>query len=359
MKKVFFTVGPTALYPQIKEYLAQGIEENIFSLPHRSKEFTDIIHNTVDELKKLLNIPDNFYIFFMSSGTECMERIIENLVEKSSFHFVNGYFAERFYNFALSLKKTPHFVNCEFGKNFNFNNIEIPSESELVCLTQNETSTGAAIDMEAIYNLKKIYPDKIFALDIVSSVPYVKIDFNYIDCAFFSVQKGLGMPSGMGIIVLNKKCIDKTKYLQNKNINIGSYHNFINLSGNAEVFQTAMTPNMLAIYLCGKVSEYLYKYGIEKIRMETEQKAKLLYDIFENNKIIYPAVKNASDRSQTTLVFNIIISPSEILNKLNDKKFVISRGYKDFKDKQIRIGNFPVHKIEDVENLIEAFKLII
>lgn len=359
MKKIFFTVGPTALYPQIKEYINQGIEENIFSQNHRSKEFTDVVRDTVTELKELLNIPDNFQIFFLSSGTECMERIIENLVEEKSLHFVNGFFAERFYNIARQLKKNAEAVKTDFGYSFEFDKINIPFNSELFCFVQNETSTGVALKMNEIYELKKRFPEVIFAVDVVSSVPFVNIDFNFIDVAFFSVQKGFGMPSGMGIVIINKKCIEKTKYLREQNLNIGTYHNFINLSSNAENFQTAMTPNMLAIYLCGKVSEYLNKTGREKIRNETEIKAKMIYDFFEKNKFISPFVKDPSDRSMTTLVFNVNGNADEIIKKLDEKGFVISRGYKDFRDSQIRIGNFPMHTTEDVTNLLNVFNSFI
>ena len=70
-------------------------------------------------------------------------------------------------------------------------------------------------------------------------------------------------------------------------------------------------------------------------------------------------MKKHSDRSQTTLVMNVNKNPEVLLNKLNEKGFVLSNGYKDYKDSQIRIGNFPMHTIEDVKNLIKAFKSIL
>jgi phosphoserine aminotransferase len=359
MKKIYFTTGPTALYPQIKDYLNLAIDENIFSLSHRSNQFTNIIHETVDGLKKLLNIPDGFQIFFLSSGTECMERIIQNLVKKKSYHFINGYFGERFYNIAKQLKKTPKFKKTKFGTGFDYKNLNIPIDSELVCFVQNETSTGVALNMNEVYKLKNKYPHKIFAIDAVSGVPNEDIDFKYIDCAFFSVQKGFGMPSGMGVLIINKKCIEKAKYLKEKNISIGSYHNFLNLSENADKYQTAMTPNMLSIYLCGKICNYLNKYGIDKIRKETRQKADLIYSYSKFNDLISPFVHNPLDWSRTTIVLNAKRNVYTILNSLEEKGFVLSRGYKDFRDLQIRIGNFPMHTIEDVKNLIEAFKSIL
>jgi phosphoserine aminotransferase len=355
MNKKYFTVGPTEIFPEAKKIMLKAIDDKIFSLSHRSREFTAINYHTEKELKKLMGIPDDFYVLYVASATEAMERIIQNLTEKKSFHFINGYFAERFYNISKQLKKKPYPVRVKFGEGFDFDKVKIPRDAELVCITQNETSTGAAIDMRDIYKIKKRNPDKIIAVDVVTSVPYINIDFKKIDCVFFSVQKGFGMPPGLGVIIIRKSCIDKTVYLKNKNINIGSYHNFITLAGNAEKNQTAVTPNIPAIYLLGKLCEEMNKKGINKIRKETEAKSELLYEYFEKNINIKPFVKDKKLRSKTTLVFNVNNNPDVIVSKLAKKGFVISRGYRDFKDSQIRIGNFPVHKLSDIKKMIRVF----
>ncbi|MCX6166195.1 MAG: aminotransferase class V-fold PLP-dependent enzyme, partial [Ignavibacteriae bacterium] len=106
-----------------------------------------------------------------------MERIIQNLVEKKSFHFINGYFAGRFYNIAKQLKKKPYQKKANLKNGFGFDKIVIPENAELVCFTQNETSTGMSIEMQDIYTIKEKNPNKLVAVDVVSSVPYVNIDF--------------------------------------------------------------------------------------------------------------------------------------------------------------------------------------
>ena len=168
------------MFPQIKDYIDQAIDEKILSLSHRSERFSEVYKFTNDNLKKLLGIPEDYYIFFLSSATECMERIIENLVEEKSFHFVNGFFAERFYNYALKLKRNPEIAKTVFGNSFDFAKYEIPLSTELICITHNETSTGVAINLQDIYELKNKYPDVLVAMDIVTSVPHYKIDYSKI-----------------------------------------------------------------------------------------------------------------------------------------------------------------------------------
>ncbi|MEO8210268.1 MAG: aminotransferase class V-fold PLP-dependent enzyme [bacterium] len=355
MNKIFFTPGPTHLYPEVKNYIEHALAENICSINHRSKEFMEIYKSTADSLKVLLNIPDNCNIFFLNSATECMDRIIQNTVEERSFHFVNGAFAERFYKTAIELNKKAEKIEAAYGDGFNFDKLEIKNNPEVICITQNETSTGVAINPENIYKLKDLYPAALLAVDIVTSAPYVNLDYNKIDTAFFSVQKGFGLPAGLGVLIVNDKCLDKTRAMKNKNLSIGSYHNFISLYDNAIKYQTTETPNMLGIYLLGKVCEYLNMYGIDKVRRETEEKANLLYNFFDEHNSCKPFVKNKSDRSKTIIEIDVGGKQNEFKKALADIGILVGSGYGKLNETHIRIANFPMHRIEDVKKIIAAF----
>jgi phosphoserine aminotransferase len=334
----------------------QALDENVCSINHRSKEFENIYKFTEDSLKFLLNIPQDRHIFFLSSATECMDRIVQNCVEFDSFHFLNGAFAERFYKTAVELNKNALKTEVDYGKSFDFNNIKINNSPELICITHNETSTGVAFSTDEIYKLKKTYPESLVAVDIVTSAPYVNLDFTKIDCAFFSVQKGFGLPAGLGVLIVNDACLNKAKKLKTGKSGIGSYHNFISLYENALKYQTTETPNVLGIYLLGKVSDELNKYGIEKIRNETEVKAEMLYDFFDKNNSLKPFVKNIQDRSKTIINVETGSRQNEIKKKLSENGIIVGSGYGKLKDTQIRIANFPMHKEADVKKIIEVIK---
>ena len=331
------------------------MELDICSIYHRSDKFIEIYKSVSNSLRNLLKLPDGFRIFFLGSATECMDRIIQNLVHKKSFHFVNGAFSERFYNTAVELEKDAQKIGAEYGKGFDFD-IKIPDEAELICFTQNETSTGVQISPGKIHKVRREYPGKLVAVDIVSSFPFAELDFNFIDAAFFSVQKGLGMPSGLAVLIVNEKCIQKAKHIKNElKGNIGSYHNFIKLSENARKFQPTETPNMLGIFVLSKVLNQISEYGIEKIRKETKEKSKLLYDYFERCEIAEPFVKNPEDRSDTVITITTE-KKSQIMNALKDEGYILSHGYGKFRNEQLRIGNYPMHGIEDLEKIIAIIK---
>lgn len=354
MQKIYFTVGPTQLYPTVAKHMSEALANNIPSLSHRSSEFKQINQTTHTHLRKLLNIPESHHIFYTSCALEAMERVIQNTVKKHVMHFVNGSFSREFYQASVDLKKLPIRIDAPNGEGFQFDTIKIPQKTELVCFVHNETSTGVSLQLDDIYQLKAKYPDKLFAIDIVSSAPYIVPDFSKIDMTFFSVQKGFGMPAGLGILIVNEKALEKAAWLQKQGFSIGSYHNFLKLQEFEKEFQTRETPNVLGIYLLGKVAADMLEVGIETIRNDTDTKANVIYNFFESNTDFKPYVAK-QDRSKTTLVIDVNGKSNEIVNMLGNKGFIVAKGYGKRKDLHIRIGNFPAHKLSDVKKLLASF----
>jgi len=354
MKNTYFTVGPSQLYPTVAKHVAVAMKQDVPSLNHRGKEFKEIYKHTSEMLRKLMDIPESHHIFFVASGHEGMERILMNTVHKHSFHLVSGAFSKKFYAQALALSKKPEKIEVPTGTGFDFAKIKIPKHAEVICITQNETSTGVRINMSDIYALKKRTPQALIAMDIVSSAPYVTIDFRHIDMAFFSVQKGFGLPSGLGILIVSNKAIKKTKLLAGKKMPIGGYHDFLSLHESVLTSQTPETPNILNIYLLGKVTQDLLQYGVEKMRKETEEKAKLLYDFFDKHPKYKPFVTK-EHRSPTTLVIDTKGDTEKIVAKLAKKGYGVSKGYGDRNEDQIRIANFPAQTLKQVKTLLASF----
>lgn len=355
MKKIYFTVGPSQVFPTLSKHLNQAIKENIPSLNHRGDGFKTLYKSVDENLKKLLNIPQNYQIFFVSSALESMERTIQGLVEKNSFHITCGSFGKAWSKYASQLGKkistydlTPDITD--------FPEIVAPENAEIICITQNDTSTGFWFPPKEIIRLKKCYPDKLVAIDVVSSVPYVELDFKYIDIAFFSVQKGFGLPAGLGVIIVSPKALEKSEQLLQKGVNIGSYHSLKNLSEKYLNWQTPETPDVLNIYLLDKVIKDMLKVGLEKIREGMDKKAKLMYDFFENHKIYEPFIKSSKFRSPTALIIDVKGESEKIRKRLSKNSFLVGAGYEDNKLNHIRIANFPSHMLKDVRQMLNILK---
>jgi phosphoserine aminotransferase len=382
---VYFTPGPSQLFPSVKQHINQALEDGIPSLSHRSAAFHEIVKQTYEGLRALLGIPSDYHIFFVSSGTESMERIIQNCVDERSMHFVNGAFSKRFYDTAKELGKRPEIIFAEPGQSFDFvslyskNELSFPwtgesrrlqthgsptgsgmtEEAELICFTHNETSTGVTIDLEEVYKIKKQSPMSLIALDIVSSAPYVQVDYTKLDCVFFSVQKGFGLPAGLGIIVVSPRAMQKAQKRRTAGGAVGSYHSFPAMEEQAQKFQTVETPNVLTIFLLSKVLQDMLEKGIDTIRKETEEKAALLYDFFDNHPQMKPFITDKKNRSSTVIVINTPQGSKEVITQLKKNRATVGAGYGDFKQTSIRIANFPAHSLADIEQLLGQFKVIL
>ena len=378
MKQIYFTPGPAQLYPSVAQHVQTALDLQLGSISHRSQKFRDIYQHTAEQLRVLMNIPNSHAILFLGSATEIWERILMNCVEHESFHLVNGSFSKKFYEFSLELHKYAHKFEKPFGQGFGHDDfikpatekalgkknareddekVRITDYAELICLTANETSSGVQMPVVDIHQLKRSYIDKLFCVDMVSSAPYPNLDYKLIDSSFFSVQKSFGLPAGLGIWIVNEKCLAKAERLkQYEGITTGTYHSLPTLWKNYLKYETPETPNVWSIYLLGKVAEDMNKKGIDLIRKETDIKAKLLYDFAEKSEQFDIFVKNPAHRSQTVVVLETP-KPSQVIEHIKTKGMVIGSGYGDFKNQQIRIANFPAVSVEDVENLIKELGL--
>ena len=350
---VYFNPGPSQLFQGVDQFLQEGFDKDVYSISHRSAQYKEIHENTVSGLRNLISLPDDYNVFFLGSASEAWERIIQNLNPSKSFHFVNGSFSKKFHQYAQGFG-----VNAlakEVGLCEGFDNIpeeNIPSDTDLICFTQNETSTGVMTSMEDVYAIREKYPNAAIAVDVVSSLPYPNIDFSKIDTAFFSVQKCFGLPAGLGVWLVKDSFIEK---VNKKSLN-APHHNVFQLKKQGDAFQTPSTPNVLGIYLLSRVVEKMNEKGAEVLRQETNEKATLLYNFIEENENFDFAVENPKHRSQTVIVAKSKKSANELNQELKPFDLAVGSGYGELKQSQIRIANFPAHSIESVKKLIKKLQ---
>lgn len=355
-KFVSFNPGPSQVYDEIVADFKRAVEEHILSLSHRSEEFQEIFSRAVDGIRTYFSLPTDYRIYFVSSATECMEIVLRGCCQYRSFHFVNGAFARKFFTYAQQMKKNPAQIVAEDGRGFDFGRFEILPDCDLVFLTQNETSTGVRLPYESIEKVRRAYPEKIIAVDIVSSAVSERVPFEMTDCWFFSVQKGCALPAGLGVLIVSGRALEKARSLAKQGREVGSYHSLLTLEDFAQRHQTPATPNVLAIYLLGKVFERLVKKGIEKVERETIQKAKMLYNWLNGHPSLRPFVPNPADRSLTvaTIVLPKNWTSKSLQERLAPKNMAVGSGYGKYKETQIRIANFPQHTEDDLKRVQKA-----
>jgi phosphoserine aminotransferase len=354
---ITFAPGPSELFYTVPDHTRTAFKEGIPSISHRSKTFEGIFQKATNGLKELLGIPTNYYLFFTGSATEIWEKSIQNLVEHSSTHLVNGSFSKRYFEIAQQLGKSPTKIEVPLGNNFSSLS-SLSFGAELIALTQNETSTGVSLTNDFIQKIRKHNPESLIVVDAVSSLPYPAIDYEVVDSVFFSVQKGFGMPAGLGIWMVNPRCIEKAEKLVANGYSIGSYHNIPTLLLNAKKNQTSETPNVLGIYLLSCVVEDFLRIGIKKIRQETEYKAAILYQALANHPLMSAFVKDPEAQSKTVIVAECGNHIPKINAYLSAHALHPGDGYGENKKSQLRFANFPAHSKECYEQLVDLLSQI-
>ncbi len=359
-KKTFFTPGPAALYPTVEKHIQTALDEQITSISHRSSQYRDIYRNAYLNLKTLLNIPDHFAVLFTGSATEIWEKFLMSCTQQGSFHLVNGAFSERFYEFAALLKRNAIKYGVPFGQGFEVGDVletlQVCDTAEVIAFTQNETSSGVSVPDEDIRAIAMGFPEKLSIVDMVSSAPYPQLDFQHIDSAFFSVQKAFGLPAGLGVWIVNERCLKKAKELEKKDHLTGAYNTLTSLWKSFEKFENPATPNVLGIYLLSKVTEDFLNRGIDTLREETNQKAAILYSAIEKSPVLDVFVKKTAWQSKSVIVADTKIEAGILLKKLEENHIEVGAGYQDYKDKQIRIANFPANDMEATERLADLLQ---
>jgi phosphoserine aminotransferase len=350
-----FAPGPSQLYFTVPDHARNAFRDGITSLGHRTKEFEKIFQSTTEGLKALLGIPSDFHIFFASSATEIWERSIQNLVAEKSFHFVNGAFSNRFHEIGKLLGKDSTKVDATFGHSFD-ETIKVPSDIEMIGLTHNETSTGVSLSMDFINHFRSSNPNALIVVDAVSSLPYPAFDYSKIDSVFFSVQKGFGLPAGLGVWIVNERCIAKAEELIAKGKGVGTYHSLPFYLQNSKKNQTPETPNVLAIYLLSKVVEDFSRRGINVIRKETEYKAAILYNTLEKHSLFSAFVKEKHSQSKTVIVAQCGDRTEKVNEYLKSQGLYAGDGYGVLKKMQLRFANFPAHSKEQFEMLVDSIE---
>jgi phosphoserine aminotransferase len=351
--KIYFTPGPSQLFYSFNDHFKEAINKDIPSISHRSKAFISTVTETVEALKELFALPEGYHVFFLNSANEAWDRILQNLVVERAHFFTNGYFSKKFYDFGIEHQLKCTKTETPFGHAFN--DLTIPADIELLGITKNETSVGYSFKEEEIMQIRH-QTDALIALDMVSAAPSLPIDFSNVDTAYLSVQKAFGMPAGLGIWIANEKCIEKAAKVKAIR-STGSYRALDNLKKFGAKNQTPETPNMLFIYILGAIARDILNYGVSRMRSDTVYKARLIQSLVERHPMLELFVSSKEHRSDTTIVANASDN-EKIITALEQKNMIIGKGYGDFKEKHIRIANFPTHSKESIEFLVDSLSEI-
>jgi len=347
---ISFYPGPSQVYRKIPKYTKDAFDEGILGMNHRSRQFIDLCRKTVSLLKKKLSIPKEYSIFFVSSATESWEIIAQSLIENQSIHVFNGAFGAKWYSYTKHLHQDSLGISFKEQKRLDVESLEIYKDFDLMALTHNETSNGTFLDKEIFSDVRMQYQGLI-AVDATSSLGGIEIDFRMADIWYASVQKCLGLPAGMGLMICSPKAISKAIQLNRG----GRYNSMTLLIKHMEEYQTPYTPNVLSIYLLKRVLEE--RKPIEDIASKLEKRARRISRKLQRLKGLQFLISEPSLRSPTVLCLKGTPQHVEAIKRKAEKAgFLLGNGYGDLKPYTFRIANFPAIKSQQMNELVSHLK---
>lgn len=353
MKRIYnFSAGP-AILPEdvLKEAAAEMLDYqdsgmSVMEMSHRSKTYQTIIDDAESDLRKLLNIPQNYKVLFLQGGATTQFAMIPmNLMKnKSADYIVSGHWAKKAAEEAQKYGKVNVIASSE-DKMFSYipdvSNLNVTPDADYVYMCDNNTIYGTKY-----YELPNT-KGKVLVSDASSCFLSEPIDVTKYGIIFAGAQKNVG-PAGTVIVIIREDLI--TKDLEN--------HVPIMLRYDIHAENQSMynTPPTYGIYLCGKVFKWLLNLGgLEAIHKINVKKANLIYDYLDQSQMFFGTVEKKS-RSLMNVCFKSTSS------ELDDKfiKEAKALGFDNLKGHRsvggMRASIYNAMPVEGVAALVEFMK---
>ncbi len=289
MKKHNFYAGPSILPEFTKQKTAEaamnfaGTGLSVMEVSHRSKEFVAVMDEAVALVKELLKVPEGYSVLFLQGGASTQFLMAPyNLMDKKAAYLNTGAWSKK------AIKEAQFFgevveVASSAGANFNFipKDYEVPSDASYFHYTSNNTIYGTQIPVPNV--------EIPLVADMSSDIFSRPFDVSKFDLVYAGAQKNLG-PSGATLVIVRDEALGK---VSRPIPTMLDYHTHID---KGSMFNT---PATLPVFSSLQTLKWLKELGgveaIEKINIE---KAGLLYDEIDRNKLFVGTVAK-EDRSWT------------------------------------------------------------
>jgi len=336
-----FYPGPSTLHPYFEEAVQLAISSGALSMNHRSTAFSSLYQQCFETLQEKWDIPADFSLLFVSSATETWEIIAQSLIiDEPSLHISNGAFGKKSFDIAKKLTLEANNLVFPYNEALDINNIE---EFPFINICQNETSNGTAIANHTLQKIRNKFPKSTISIDVTSSLGGVHIDFENADIWYSSVQKCLGLPSGIGLILINNQTIELIQ--QKKNID-RHYNDLSNIISNAKKWQTTHTPNILNIH------------ALAYTQSKTDHIINISNKIISRNLEFLHQLKNHTPLVPSTLLASPTVitvedsDPTLIIEQALKEGIILGKGYERWEKNTFRIANFPSISNQSFEELL-------
>ena len=326
-----------------------GSGMSVMEMSHRSKAYQNIIDEAEQDLRDLMNIPDNYKVLFLQGGAHQQFAMVPmNLMKnKVADYIITGQWAKKAWKEAALYGKANAIASSE-DETFSYipdcSDLPISEDADYVYICENNTIYGTKF--HELPNTK----GKLLVSDVSSCFLSEPVDVSKYGIIYGGVQKNIG-PAGVVIVIIREDLITDdclpgtpTMLKYKTHADNGSMYN---------------TPPAYGIYICGKVFKWLKKQGgLEAMKAYNEKKAKILYDYLDESKLFKGTVRK-EDRSLMNVPF--VTGDKELdakfVKEAEAAGFVNLKGHRSVGGMRASIYNaMPIEGVEKLVAFMKAFE---
>lgn len=296
-----FFPGPSTLPAEVLHQAAKemlnykGMGLGVMEMSHRSKAFANICREAENDIRSLVNIPDNYKVLFLQGGCSGMFAAVPlNFlsVNGKADYIVTGTWsskaaveAEKYGNVNLVLPKTDKYVGVPPIEEW-----KLSDDADYVYYCSNETVGGVEFNFIPEVNGKPLI------CDMSSNIMTRDIDVTKFACIVAGAQKLMG-PAGVTVVIIRDDMLGKERK---------ECPTIWNFKKQVDAESRLNTPPCYSIYITGLVLKYMLKQGgISFFEERNIRKAKLLYSTILESRGFYNAIINKDSQSRVNVPFRV------------------------------------------------------
>ena len=351
MSRVYnIAAGPAMMPEEALERAAaemlsyKGTGMSVMEMSHRSAMYQEIFDHTVNLLRELMEISDEYEVLLLQGGaTGQFAAVPMNLLKTGADYVDSGNFAHGAFVEAQKYGNARVIASSREESYARVPDVDagaIDPDADYVYITTNNTIYGTRFTRLPDCGKVPLVAD--MSSNILSE-PYDVRDFGVI---FAGAQKNIG-PAGLTVVVVRKDLLGHARSDTPK---------IFDWAKQAQAGSMLNTPATYAIYMAGLCLEWLKKEGgVRVIYMRNQVKAKLLYDFLDESRLFGGTAARES-RSLMNVTFR---TPSPETDAAF-VKFAAAQGLVNLKGHRLvggmRASIYNAMPVEGVTRLVEAMK---
>ena len=349
MKKYNFNAGPSILPDVVLEAAAKAIIDfdgtglSLLSISHRTPEFEAVLAESYALFRELLNIPDNYQIYFVGGGASTQFfHIPANFLGKKAGYVNTGVWTKKAIKEAKYYGEVQVVASSE-DKNFSYipKNFEIPSDLDYLYICANNTIYGTE------YKSDIDSPVPLIA-DMSSDILSRPVDVSKYALIYGGAQKNLA-PAGVSFVIVRDDMLQNIKR---------ELPTMMKVSTHVENNSMFNTPPVFPIYVLRETLKWMKaEGGMDVIYARNLKKAEMLYAEIDRNSLFRGTVAE-EDRSLMNICFVMSEGKEDLTPKFME--FAKSKGMVGIKGHRL-VGGFRAScynacPVENVEALVACMQ---